>query len=163
LRFLAKSAILFPSALDAFSIWHQWLVPFFMAVEPFIIYIHTSPEDTIHVCRASSCSSASQQIKGFERLGRTILAAESHFSPIFIVRMAYPALDQIRSGIKIEETEYNLWERCFPSKSLKDEADRILAENSIAITQNPSILNQLAMPRLLKEAQDFLMSLQKKQ
>jgi hypothetical protein len=127
-----------------------------MAIEPYIVYIHISPEDIVHVCQASSCSSASQQIKGFERLGRTILAAESHFPPIFIVRMAYPALDQIRSEIKIKEAEYDLWARCFPSRCLKDEADRILAENSVAITQNPSIFDHLAMPRMLREAQEFL-------
>jgi hypothetical protein len=127
--------------------------------QPFIVWIHTNPE-TIKVVHASFSTEASVQVSrlGNERAGRTIIAAESHYSPIYLVVLAYPRLKEKYPNWNIEQSEIDIWQDCYPGKSLKEVVDEILRENSKLIAGDPSIVQRLGMPRMLKEAQEFLSS-----
>jgi hypothetical protein len=125
--------------------------------EPYIVWVNTDPE-TITVVQACSSTEASDQVSrlGNERVGRTIITAEAHYSPILTLILAYPKLKKKYSHMSIVVNELEIWEACYPGKSLQEEAQKILMNNQKLINENPGILSQLGMPGMILEAQEFL-------
>lgn len=127
------------------------------STQPFIVWIHTEPETVAVVhCRFSAEASERVSRLGNERAGRTIISGESHYSPILVLLLVYPELKEKYSYLSIKENEYEIWAACYPGKSLQEEARKIFTNNSKLIEKNPNILNQLGMPGIILEAQEFL-------